>query len=839
MRHFSGFLAFGVLLGTGCIGGGSGDVQGGWDFYTAVDYGYEGGAPEDDVSKVDTGTVINTGGDAPANELMIKITGPSGSGYAASSGMNVSLSGLIFGKFTEISYMASSGDSGKASDAPFWYTPAIRLNKGDNLITVTAIGETETVTDHIVVTYNPAFMFPYPVQVRPKAVFVGDTIETVATIQLGPFGSLVNQTLTLQLVNETGGHIKDLGSMRDNGSMPDEIDSDGIYTTKALLPCDGSTPALFVRAAVQVKDELGNAYPALSPQVRVDCVPRLSVATCNQHKQTLDAAKAAYVANLGTGTAAARAAAIAVFQADPAYAESSQAADLDGLWVRWNDGILGALNVADGVSRGGAGAAGDDEVADGDLASVESALIPDNAILSKKMLLLSPFNGDFVGRDETQFVANIAGKISCPAYDLTGPKNSATASLSLFRRMNEFGVVAIASHGDIYFRSLSAEAKKKYGWSHMGSQEVIWTGEPVACEKLTQTVKSCTSSSQCPSGTECVITNASFGGGSSSVSGYCHDATQVDLESGRVAMGDSTYGITPSFVLRHSSGNRFPNSLVYLGTCRSLWNGSLAAALFASGARTISGFSGVVTSQFAFDASSSYFAAQMEQQQDSGDAYGVGRQDPDNPGSFFRQFGARHLTIYESDILNESWETGDLMGWDRDGDGRVITKLGVARPAGGKFMSVISTGLGFTTELGSIEQTFCVPAGTNSMSFFWKYYSEEFHEWCGSEFQDTFQAKLVDTAGKEYPIVNLSVDDLCKKGDNGCYSCGGNYVGLTPSDVQFDQGDCHKTDWQKATYNVAQLAGKGPVTLKFFCTDKGDSIYDTAVLVDAVKFGGE
>ena len=32
------------------------------------------------------------------------------------------------------------------------------------------------------------------------------------------------------------------------------------------------------------------------------------------------------------------------------------------------------------------------------------------------------------------------------------------------------------------------------------------------------------------------------------------------------------------------------------------------------------------------------------------------------------------------------------------------------------------------------------------------------------------------------------------------------------------------------------LAGAGAVTLRFFATDKGDSIYDTAILLDTVKF---
>jgi hypothetical protein len=51
-------------------------------------------------------------------------------------------------------------------------------------------------------------------------------------------------------------------------------------------------------------------------------------------------------------------------------------------------------------------------------------------------------------------------------------------------------------------------------------------------------------------------------------------------------------------------------------------------------------------------------------------------------------------------------------------------------------------------------------------------------------------------------------------------------------------GDTFMTDWQKAELDVSHLVGNEPVpvTLRFYCTDKGDSIYDTAVLVDGVSF---
>lgn len=155
-------------------------------------------------------------------------------------------------------------------------------------------------------------------------------------------------------------------------------------------------------------------------------------------------------------------------------------------------------------------------------------------------------------------------------------------------------------------------------------------------------------------------------------------------------------------------------------------------------------------------------------------------------------------------------------------------------------MGIISTGLGFTTKTGSLSQTFCVPAGATEMVFYWKYYSEEFVEFCGTAYQDAFEAVMTTSDGDEYPVVKLTVDDLCAADDGKCEEgqCGSQYVGLEPSDVEFDRGDTHMTDWQKAVFPLDAFDSERntPVTVTFFCTDTGDSIFDTAVLVDSVSF---
>jgi hypothetical protein len=53
--------------------------------------------------------------------------------------------------------------------------------------------------------------------------------------------------------------------------------------------------------------------------------------------------------------------------------------------------------------------------------------------------------------------------------------------------------------------------------------------------------------------------------------------------------------------------------------------------------------------------------------------------------------------------------------------------------------------------------------------------------------------------------------------------------------VNFDQGGVWMTPWQKSCTDVSGLANKDKkVDLTFFATDKGDSIFDTVILLDQV-----
>jgi hypothetical protein len=215
----------------------------------------------------------------------------------------------------------------------------------------------------------------------------------------------------------------------------------------------------------------------------------------------------------------------------------------------------------------------------------------------------------------------------------------------------------------------------------------------------------------------------------------------------------------------------------------------------------------------------------LEAMQSAVSKYGANDADSDPAALVYT--GATDLRFPLSNLTNAGFEDGIIEPWQREGDGRVITGLGIERPKEGKFMGIISTGLGYTTTAGSIQQRLCVPDSGGTLSFRWSMYSEEWLEYVGSQFQDAFSVSVavVDpvtgAVGSFSTLFNRTVDGLAGQ--------------VVPADVGFDRGGVYKTGWRIDMLNLNAYAGK-TIVLRFSCTDVGDSIYDSAVLLDDIKF---
>jgi hypothetical protein len=167
-----------------------------------------------------------------------------------------------------------------------------------------------------------------------------------------------------------------------------------------------------------------------------------------------------------------------------------------------------------------------------------------------------------------------------------------------------------------------------------------------------------------------------------------------------------------------------------------------------------------------------------------------------------------------------------LSGWEYEGDVRVLTQLSTLKPQDGDKMAILTTGIGSgesgyleATEGSVLYQTFTIEGGQTTLSFSYNVVSEEPYEWVGSKYDDKFYAELV-CDGISYNIAAESVNK------SEWYEIYG---------IDFDGGDgtTYHTGWKFVEFDVSQFQNK-TVTLRFIVYDVGDSVYDTATLIDNV-----
>lgn len=150
------------------------------------------------------------------------------------------------------------------------------------------------------------------------------------------------------------------------------------------------------------------------------------------------------------------------------------------------------------------------------------------------------------------------------------------------------------------------------------------------------------------------------------------------------------------------------------------------------------------------------------------------------------------------------------------------------RPTEGNWMADINTGPDAVGGVGSsLSQRFIVPAGVQKLYFDYNFVSEEFPEFRGTIFNDTFRVTITTPDGEI--TFQVSVNEL----DN---------INPLIGDCGFPGGDntCGASGWRTVSLDVPQaFAGLGatiPITVTFSVNDVGDNIFDTHVLLDNIRF---
>ena len=289
--------------------------------------------------------------------------------------------------------------------------------------------------------------------------------------------------------------------------------------------------------------------------------------------------------------------------------------------------------------------------------------------------------------------------------------------------------------------------------------------------------------------------------------------------------------ITPEFISRYNKG--IPNSLVVMSICKGLANGTMANAFLAGGAGAFASFTDTVSTGFARD-SAKYFIDRMIEGDTVQEALSKTRtaigqvDDTTTPASFSFQ-GNGNLKLQGIGLRNGSFEQNLLHWVGNGGDIRILTRLSTVRPQDGNRFMVLSSGLGSISDSEAIvHQDFVVPSDASTLSFSYNVLSEEPHEFVGSSFDDQFEAHLY--SGSEYSSSHLIAQESVNA------SSWSPILGVDQDGGLFPGGDdtAYQTGLKHSAINVQPFRGQS-VRLRFRVFDRGDSIYDTAAVIDNAR----
>ena len=638
----------------------------------------------------------------------------------------------------------------------------------------------------------------------PQGVFASQVTSLTVIAGLLVADSLSVSSVRVFRVSAAGDSIDVLGSLMDDGNLDngDEIQLDGNFT--------GILSGIFVVApqmyrmralAEAVSPETGRVFTTWSPvlEISVDWPP--AQGSMDMVVGNLGQVEDLYAQAVADGMSddEAKAAAVEWMESQDYVVESYISPDGATVWTLYADGLEAGAYLPHGGAPVLGGASASNQRAGSPMPlkaeagtpsrpprnpvfSLDRAMDNPDEVHSNMVSLLSPAHSwiESLGEtDPTDAVADLFESKSCPwAFDVMH-LTDAGADVQAFADLFRSGAVSILTHGTLV----------------AGGEICLMTGEPVSLE-----------------GAEAWFWDL-----------YNPMPTMAVLSfDGRV-----NFAVKSSFLAKYNA--IMPNSIVLIAACQGLLNSSLRQSSLASGTGFLAGFDGTVGLEFASGAIEEFWTGVLSGGDLAGDAFAAvsAHADPANAATSFVSFGNGALAL-SSDFQNGNFELQSLAAWHTEGDGRVIGQLGSEFPTDGRYMGIISTGLGYTLSTGEIFQKVCIPTDNTTLRLDYNFFSEEVVEWCGTGFQDFFEVSLRrDGEEAETVISYITIDDVC--GD------------VTPAGVVFDQGPTendegvYKTGWLELEIDCSLYAGE-TVWLRFAAGDIGDSIFDSAILIDAIEF---
>ena len=321
----------------------------------------------------------------------------------------------------------------------------------------------------------------------------------------------------------------------------------------------------------------------------------------------------------------------------------------------------------------------------------------------------------------------------------------------------------------------------------------------------------------------------------------------ADLKAFRIGktsvQGGTMYAILPNFFTYYYSNGDLDGSFVFAENCEFYGiNGTeiytMANAVRSASVESVIGFHNSVMANYSRDFMKDYVDDLIEgaTTKEAYDA-AISSQGANDYFTGREQYGPTAYPIFtgnkSSSLINAEIRNGDFeeantpVEWNQVGDTRVINKLGSIVPYKNQKMAILTTGIGSAeddylagTEGSVLSQTVKIPENIKSLAFSYDFVSEEPMEYVGSSFNDTFAVQIISESGAETILTN-DVNTAT------WYKISG---------INFDGGDSttYHTEWQNEECDISKYAGQ-VVTIRFMVYDVGDSIYDSAVLLDAVS----
>ena len=583
------------------------------------------------------------------------------------------------------------------------------------------------------------------------------------------------------MVDQQGNLVEELGEMFDDGDLShgDDIMGDGVYSL--IKTFNETAPAsIYLRVRVATNESAGEeySYSEIGNLKAVEQIPETTFTGILDIQTQADNKFQQVFSSSGFDEAISQT--ISYLEESSLVSEVGQTESGD-IWIEFEYGLSGIILTTEEGNEGGS--------FQGDNKRATSATIPlekqtvgvtasgyygikenDHRVLDNDVMLFAP-NWTQFNSWGTEFLDNINTLFTeseCPNFNVDYVKNEA-ADLNALRTLANYGVVVIHTHGGL----------------DKDNNVIFLTGDEATYE-IDELLE------------------------------WMFDNIMPIPHQGK-----TLWAVKPSFISMHNQD--FPNSIIYNGSCESAHNNTMANAFLTKGANTYYGFSETVKSVFDRDMANQLFPKLINQGKTTGDAFTANQHDNNTPPAYFVMLGDNQ-TKFASDFVNGDFEEGNLNGWNVVGDGRIITQLGYITPYEGSFMGVISTGLGFTVEVGSMTQEFCLNDTITTLSLDWNFMSEEFLEYVGSQYQDYFKIAIIDDTGNEDVLFYKTIDII-----NAEYA-----LTLLSPEIVFDQGDVYGTGWQWNSFDISAYAGQH-VTLVLSSGDVGDSIYDTVILLDDIK----